>query len=37
VKSQSVALSIDPVIFRRATSTYVPAGAIPKDGLSAGV
>jgi len=38
VKSQSEALGLDPVIFERNDiHVHVPAGAIPKDGPSAGV
>jgi ATP-dependent Lon protease len=38
VKSQSVRLGIDPAIFEKSdVHIHVPAGAIPKDGPSAGV
>jgi ATP-dependent Lon protease len=38
VKSQSEALGLDPAIFERSDiHVHVPAGAIPKDGPSAGV
>ena len=38
VKAQSVSLGVDPVIFEKSDiHVHVPAGAIPKDGPSAGV
>ncbi len=38
VKAQSVSLAVDPVIFEKSDiHVHVPAGAIPKDGPSAGV
>jgi ATP-dependent Lon protease len=38
VKAQSVALGIDPALFEKSdVHIHVPAGAIPKDGPSAGV
>jgi ATP-dependent Lon protease len=38
VKAQSVSLGVDPAIFEKSDiHVHVPAGAIPKDGPSAGV